>query len=123
MLNVTEGAGVHGSSEALAVPNDWTMALMAEASVRVLLSLLTILVNALVIVTLATTPYLRESPAHLVIGNLAVTDLMVGVMSPAGLVIELQIVISQWLCRLGYAGVLALCSVSINNLLFISVDR
>ncbi|KAL8562297.1 hypothetical protein ACOMHN_037253 [Nucella lapillus] len=103
-------------------PRSWTGGLVAEYAVRVLLAVLMVLVNLLVLLTLWSTPSLRCA-ANWVIGSLAVTDLMVGVVSPAGLLIELQVIVSPLLCRMGYAGVMALTSVSINHLLFVSVDR
>lgn len=123
LFNLSHHALDLTTSDSEITPNEWTLPLVAETSVRILLAILTVLVNSLVLLTLATTHTLRENPAYLVIGSLAVTDVMVGTSSPAGLAIEMQMVISPWLCRLGYAAMLALCSVSINNLLFISIDR
>ena len=102
--------------------SEWTPGLIAEAVVRSVLSALTVLVNSLVLVTIRTTPSLR-CPTNLVIASLAVTDLLVGLLSPGGLPIELQIVVLPLLCKLGYAGIMALSSVSINHLLFVSIDR
>ncbi|PVD35757.1 hypothetical protein C0Q70_02720 [Pomacea canaliculata] len=42
---------------------------------------------------------------------------------PMGLFLELGLFICPELCRLGYAFMLTLCVVSINHLLFVSVDR
>ena len=104
-------------------PSSWSPGLTAEYTLRLLLAVLMVVVNGLVLATLATVPSLRCATSW-VIGSLAVTDFMVGFISPAGLLIELQLVaVPAWLCRLGYAGVIALASVSINHLLFVSVDR
>ena len=103
-------------------PNAWTAGLVAEAVVRIMLGVLTVLVNTLVLLTLATTPSLR-CRTNMVIASLAVTDLLVGLLSPGGLPIELQVVVMPLLCKLGYAGIMGLSSVSINHLLFVSIDR
>ena len=103
-------------------PNAWTAGLVAEAVVRTMLGVLTVLVNTLVLLTLATTPSLR-CRTNMVIASLAVTDLLVGLLSPGGLPIELQVVVMPLLCKLGYAGIMGLSSVSINHLLFVSIDR
>ena len=103
-------------------PNAWTAGLVAEAVVRIMLGVLTVLVNMLVLLTLATTPSLR-CRTNMVIASLAVTDLLVGLLSPSGLPIELQVVVMPLLCKLGYAGIMGLSSVSINHLLFVSIDR
>ncbi|XP_076441179.1 adenosine receptor A3-like [Babylonia areolata] len=104
-------------------PRDWTAGLVAEYALRNVLSVLTVLVNFLVLYTLWGTRSLRSVPAHVVIGSLAVTDLLVGILGPTGLHIELEVVVDPFMCRMGYGAVLAFCSVSINHLVFVSVDR
>lgn len=120
-LNQTEQPGtIQGYMQATAV--GWEPEIIAEYVVRSILFLMTFLVNLLVLVAIATTPSLR-CPTHLVIGSLAMTDLIVGVAGPPGMLVELQIVVQPSICRVAYAFVIALCSVSINHLLFVSVDR
>ncbi|KAL8578173.1 hypothetical protein ACOMHN_051728 [Nucella lapillus] len=108
----------------LPVAKPWTAALVIEYIIRNVLSVLMVLINLLVLVTLggSRSRSLRTA-ANLVIGSLAVTDLLVGLLGPAGLLIELEVVISPLMCRMGYAAVLAFGSVSINHLVFVSVDR
>lgn len=122
LLTTTSSMGLSDSPSTNPLMNPWTAGLVAEYAIRIVFSVLMVLVNTLVLLTLGTTPSLR-CPTNLVIGSLAVTDLLVGLLSPAGLVIELQIVEVPLLCRMGYASVMALSSVSINHLLFVSIDR